>query len=96
MKRVLIALALLLMLGGCAVVTQDQKDWVLDKANRSAAFVSLMDSGQTTRAQEQAWIRSQDDSWELWAEKVRLGLAAPNWMADAAKQATTQPAGGAE
>ena len=88
----------ILGLTGCTVVTADQKDWVRDKANRSAAFVALMDKGDTTRPQEQAWIRSQDESWRLWAQKVDLGLAAPNWMADADKQAATQtatrPAGG--
>ena len=77
---------------GCTAVTQDQKDWIRDKANRSAAFVALMDEGRTSRAQEQDWIRSQDESWRLWSQKVDLGLAAPNWMADATKQASSQPA----
>ncbi|MFB3894425.1 MAG: hypothetical protein ACE15C_20685 [Phycisphaerae bacterium] len=72
---------------GCTAVTQDQKDWIRDKANRSAAFVTLMDGGQTTRAQEQDWIRGQDESWRLWSRKIDLGLAAPNWMADSRKQA---------
>jgi hypothetical protein len=83
---------LVIGLTGCTVVTQDQKDWVRDKANRSGAFVTLMDKGETTRQQEQAWIYSQNESWRLWAQKVDLGLAAPNWMADAGKQAATQPA----
>jgi hypothetical protein len=94
-KRALIIAAevfVLLGLTGCTVVSQDQKDWVRDKANRSGAFVALMDKGETTRPQEQDWIRSQDESWRLWAQKVDLGLAAPNWMADAGKQAATQPA----
>jgi len=95
MKRALIIAAevfVILGLTGCTVVTQDQKDWVRDKANRSGAFVALMDKGQTDRTQEQTWIRSQDESWRLWAQKVDLGLAAPNWMADAKKQTSTQPA----
>ena len=94
-----LVLAVLVAVSGCTVVTVDQKAWVHDKANRSAAFVALMDKGQTDRTQEQLWIRSQDTSWKLWAEKVDLGLAAPNWMADSAKQsvtASTQPAGGAK
>jgi hypothetical protein len=94
-KRALIITAevfVILGLTGCTVVTQDQKDWIRDKANRSGAFVALMAKGETTRPQEQAWIRSQDESWRLWAQKVDLGLAAPNWMADAKRQASTQPA----
>jgi hypothetical protein len=98
-KALLIAAEVLLVIGltGCTVVTKDQKEWVQDKANRSAAFATLMDQGQTSRAQEQEWIRSQNESWKLWAQKVDLGLAAPNWMADAAKQSSavqTQPSGG--
>jgi hypothetical protein len=101
MKRALIIAAevfVILGLTGCTVVTADQKDWIRDKANRSGAFVALMDKGQTDRTQEQTWIRSQDESWRLWSQKVDLGLAAPNWMADykmqAATQPATQPAGG--
>lgn len=95
MKRALMFAAevfVILGLTGCTVVTQDQKDWIRDKANRSGAFVAVMDKGQTDRTQEQSWIRSQDESWRLWSQKVDLGLAAPNWMADAKKQAATQPA----
>jgi len=94
MKRLLMLVLVVMFLAGCTVITADQKDWIRDKANRSGAFVSLMDKGETTRAQEQSWVRSQDESWRLWSQKIDLGLAAPNWMADASKQAATQPAGG--
>ena len=95
MKRALMLAAevfVILGLTGCTVVTSDQKDWIRDKANRSATFVGLMDKGQTSRGQEQDWIRSQDESWRLWAQKVDLGLAAPNWLASAKREAATQPA----
>jgi len=65
---------------GCTVMTVDQKNWICDKANRSAAYVQLMDKGLTTRQQDQAWIRSQNRSWQLWAENIKMGLAAPSWM----------------
>jgi len=97
MKRALMFAAevfVILGLTGCTVVTQDQKDWIRDKANRSGAFVALMDKGQTDRTQEQAWIRSQDESWRLWSQKVDLGLAAPNWMADAKKQTAPSTSSG--
>lgn len=77
----LAALVILPVVAGCTVVTQDQKDWLADKANRSAAYVTLMDYGKTTAEQDKEWIRSQDQSWQLWAEKVKLGLAAPSFMA---------------
>ncbi|HUT60764.1 MAG TPA: hypothetical protein VNA25_23205 [Phycisphaerae bacterium] len=92
----LAALAASSLLAGCTVVTQDQKDWIRDKANRSGAFVALMDKSETDRSQEQAWIRSQDESWRLWSQKIDLGLAAPNWLADAKKQAVVNPNVGAQ
>ena len=83
MRGTMLTLALaLLLLSGCAVVTKDQQNWVLDKANRSGAFVRQMEQGKTTRLQEQAWVRSQDASWRLWAERIGYGYAAPSWVAD--------------
>ena len=97
MKRTLtvFVLAVLIVAGsGCAMITKDQRDWVISKADRSSAFVALMDKGETTRAQEQAWVRSQDESWSLWRQKVNLGLAAPSWMApDKTAPAAAAPTG---
>jgi uncharacterized protein YceK len=78
MRTMLILLTLALVLGGCTVMTQEQKNWVHDKANRSEAFVALMEKDETTREQEQAWIRSQDDSWQLWSQALLTGEAAPS------------------
>lgn len=64
---------------GCTVMTQEQKDWVTLKAERSSGYVSLMDAGQTTPQQNEAWIRQSDEGWQLWKAKVALGLAAPSW-----------------
>jgi len=78
--RRLVMLLLVVSLAGCTLMTGPQKDWVLDKANRSEKFVGLMDSGQTTRVQEQEWVRSQDDSWREWARHVKNGIAAPSFL----------------
>ena len=69
----------LTVLSGCTMMTQAQKDWVTLKAERSSGYVSLMDAGQTTPQQNEAWIRQSDDGWQLWKAKVALGLAAPSW-----------------
>jgi len=74
-----LAMAWLAMLAGCTVMTQSQKDWIELKADRASAMVSLMDADQTTREQEQAWIRINADAWGLWKEKVKMGYAAPSW-----------------
>lgn len=80
MKKILVVTVLLaVLLSGCTLMTQDQKDWVVMKADRSEAFIKLLDEGKTTREQEQSWIKSQNESWKLWAEKVNYGLAAPSW-----------------
>ncbi|MDY7011756.1 MAG: hypothetical protein SVV80_13545 [Planctomycetota bacterium] len=73
----LAALVILPVVSGCTLVTQDQKNWVYDKANRSETYVVLMDKGQTTPEQDKEWIRSQNESWRLWADKMQIGLAAP-------------------
>lgn len=65
---------------GCTMMTKPQKDWVQDKANRSTAYVKLMDAGQTTGEQDRLWIHSQDDSWQLWAKKIENGFAAPSFI----------------
>ena len=81
---------------GCTVMTQDQKDWIADKANRSDAFHTLMVDGRTTRAEEQAWITSQNAAWDLWRAKIENGMAAPGFIANhdstALPAAATQPA----
>jgi hypothetical protein len=78
MRRLfLLALLLALVASGCTGMTTAEKTWVLDKANRSGAYVALMDKGQTTADQDKAWIHSQNDSWQLWAGKVKIGAAAP-------------------
>jgi len=82
MRRFAIGIVLLAITSGCTVVTEDQKNWVYDKANRSRAYVALMDAGKTTRKQDQAWIRSQDEAWQLWAKKMKMGLAAPSFLVD--------------
>jgi outer membrane PBP1 activator LpoA protein len=87
MKRLLLGCVLLaVLLTGCTVVTQDQKNWIEDKANRSNAYVVLMDEGKTTSDQDKEWIKSQNESWKLWAEKVKLGLAAPSFLVDTEKE----------
>jgi len=79
MRRLfLLALLLALVASGCTGMTTAEKNWVLDKANRSAAYVKLMDAAQTTAEQDKAWIHSQDASWQLWAEKIKIGAPAPN------------------
>ena len=36
-----------------------------------------MESGNTTAEQDKAWIKSNDESWQLWEKKINLGFAAP-------------------
>jgi hypothetical protein len=79
-RALILVLVVLFLAGGCTVMTTAQKDWVKDKSNRSTAYVALMDKGQTTSEQDREWIRSQDASWKLWADKVENGFAAPSWM----------------
>ena len=66
---------------GCTTMTADEKSWVADKANRSQAYVDLMKTGQTTPDQDKSWIDSQNASWQLWADKISHGLAAPALLA---------------
>jgi hypothetical protein len=66
---------------GCMTITTDQQQWILLKADRQDAFVNLMIAGQTTRDQEQDMLRSNAMSWDLWRDKVKMGLAAPSWLA---------------
>jgi outer membrane PBP1 activator LpoA protein len=77
-RRIILLLILALFVSGCTGVTMAEKNWIQDKANRSAAYVALMDKGQTTGDQDKAWIHSQDASWQLWAEKIGIGAAAPS------------------
>jgi outer membrane PBP1 activator LpoA protein len=74
----ILLLILALLVSGCTGVTTAEKKWIQDKANRSAAYVALMDKGQTSADEDKAWIHSQDASWQLWAEKVKIGAAAPS------------------
>ena len=76
-RRIILLLILALFVSGCTGVTMAEKNWIQDKANRSTAYVALMDKGQTTADQDKAWIHSQDASWQLWAEKLKIGAAAP-------------------
>jgi outer membrane PBP1 activator LpoA protein len=79
-KCVLLLLVLMVLafaFSGCTGMTAAEKSWIQDKANRSTAYVALMDKGQTTADQDKAWIHSQDASWQLWAEKLKIGAAAP-------------------
>ena len=87
MKKLAIGIVLLVITSGCTVVTQDQKNWVYNKANRSKAYVALMDAGKTTREQDQEWIRLQNEAWQLWAKKMKMGLAAPSFLVDKDKGA---------
>jgi hypothetical protein len=87
----LMLLVALVGVAGCTVMSQDQKDWVTLKAERSHAYVALMDKGQTLAAEDKAWIKSQDDSWTEWARKVKIGIAAPSWAVK--QEPTTAPAG---
>lgn len=81
-KLTLVLLVVVLLASqGCSLMTQAQKDWIADKANRSAAYTDLMDKGQTTSDQDKLWIKSQDESWQLWAKKTKNGFAAPSWLA---------------
>ena len=68
---------------GCTVVTQEQKDWVTLKAERSALITAMIESGAATDAQKDAWITENDESWQLWREKMDMGLAAPSWAVKA-------------
>jgi len=80
MKRILacvLIVALVLACLGCTGMTAAEKAWIQDKANRSAAYVALMEKGETSADQDKAWIRSQDASWQLWAERLKIGSAAP-------------------
>jgi len=79
--RLLIVVLLAVAISGCSAMTKAQKDWVQDKANRSSAYVALMDAGQTTSEQDKLWIKSQDGSWQLWAKKIQNGFAAPSFVA---------------
>jgi hypothetical protein len=79
MKRTMMLLLILaVFISGCTGVTTAEKNWIQDKANRSAAYVALMDKGETSADQDKTWIRSQDASWQLWAEKLKIGAAAPS------------------
>ena len=79
-KGLLVLLAVAIAASGCTMMTKAQKDWVADKANRSTAYVALMDKGQTTPEQDKLWIKSQDDSWSLWKQKIDNGFAAPSFI----------------
>lgn len=79
----LILVAMIVAFTGCTAMTKDQKEWIEYKAARSHQMVKWLKDSQLTEAQKDAWILSQDDSWSLWEEKIKLGLAVPNWMADA-------------
>ena len=74
----LVLMVLALVFSGCTGMTAAEKSWIQDKANRSTAYVALLDKGQTTADQDKAWIHSQDASWQLWAEKLKIGAAAPS------------------
>ena len=94
LSRMVLVAALAVLLTGCTVMTQDQKNWIADKANRSEAYVAKMEGGKTTADEDKEWIRSQNDSWKQWALKIDNGLAAPSFLvSDSATTAETEKDG---
>jgi len=52
----------LFLVAGCGV-TQEVKEHTYENAARNHRFIELMDTGETTREQEQAFIRVNSDAW---------------------------------
>jgi hypothetical protein len=77
---VVVLVAGLLVASGCTWMSGTQKAWVADNANRVDAYAALSASGQTTPAQDKQFIAQDKASWDLWAQKIQNGLAAPSLL----------------
>ena len=89
-RNVLIVGILIMGLGGC---TWAERKRVSQEANGlSAAFVSQMDKKQTTREQEQAFIRAADRNFYELDRSIRGTAAADQTRKSAQGTLSTNPA----
>lgn len=63
MKKFALIFTALIMLSGCSSVPQQALDQIGSNAVISDAFIALMEKGETTRDQEQAFIHANRRNW---------------------------------